>query len=1210
MTPPSGREARVVAPLYGAKKGSDNLFLKYLELQGFKSFPDKTRLNFGRGATAVVGPNGSGKSNISDAVRWVLGEQSTKALRGAKMEDVIFNGTALRHAHGYAEVRLCLDNTDRSLPLDADEVVVTRKYYRNGESEYRLNEKVCRLKDVNELFMDTGLGRDGYSLIGQGKIAEIVGAKPQQRREIFEEAAGISKFRYRKEEAERSLAKADDNLLRLRDNLSSLEERVGPLLEQSEKAKKFLEYAEEKKGLEISLSVRTIRRLKSQMAEQNGAISVFQSEYDTLDRDYNEAENRISALYEELTGVDTAVEEKRAAIAGNEAGSADLTAKIAVCRNDVAHNETELRRIEAEKTALSSFGTENEAALAERRTELSEKEAEEKRLAKSAQSLQKEEEALAEKRRAVLSERDALDEKLTGVAADLSHIDVVLATAQNDKTQYEERLSQLSLSAEQKLSLVEGYKTELRNVNDLLEDITDREEGCHNSQNGLAMKQKLRADSLAAAEEKRNKLLKERDTLTQRAHLLQELENHREGFAQSVKYILDKGAAGSLRGILEPVSQVLSVDAKYSLAIETAASGALQNVVVTDEDAAKKAIQLLKEQGKGRVTFLPLTSVKGNRLEERGLAACDGFLGIASDLVHFAPKYEGVVTNILGRIVVAEDLDAAVAIAKKFGYKFRIVTLDGQLVNAGGSLTGGSSVKSAGLLSRKQEIDELFAKADKIQKTVEAGEADYQRLRSELSALDAQILATESELRTAGEDRIRAEAEKKRILMQISDAEAAGSEAETQKSILQKAIADAVSRFADYTGLSENKAAEKAALAKERDGVLEHLAALEREDDELSEEKNAGALAEALVQKDIEGVKAAIARLLESQEERNEKLAALAGTHDEILAKNSALTGEIAAMEEEKQRLAALSETTKTEITALFAQRQEFELRATQERTAQKDTVSRREEASVKLANARSRMDDFQKDYDRVVGQLFDEYEITVSAAEELAEEIAEPQKAQRRLNELKNKIRALGPVNLSAIEEFKEVSARYEFMKTQIEDAEKSRDELRSLIHSLMGQMRTIFLDRFTQIAGNFAIVFKELFGGGEGKLSLTDPDNVLESGIDITVQPPGKIINNLASLSGGEQTFVAIAIYFAILKVRPAPFCILDEIEAALDEANVDRYADYLLRLTDTQFIAITHRRGTMEHADRLYGVTMQEEGVSKLLELSLADVDRIEK
>lgn len=1186
------------------------MFLKYLELQGFKSFPDKTRLNFGRGTTAVVGPNGSGKSNISDAVRWVLGEQSTKALRGAKMEDVIFNGTALRHAFGYAEVKLCLDNSDRSLPLEEDEVVVSRKYYRNGDSEYKICDKVCRLKDVNELFMDTGLGRDGYSLIGQGKIAEIVGAKATQRREIFEEAAGISKFRYRKEEAERSLEKADENMLRLRDNLTALEERVGPLLEQSEKAKKFLEYAEEKKTLDISLCVRSLKNLKSQLSEQNSTIGVYQSEYNTIDEEYNAAEERMNSLYEEMRKIDFTVEERRSSISENQNSVSELTAKAAVSKNDIEHNKTEIIRIGGEIDELSSHGNESDSAIELRKKELSEKEAEAEKIKADGEKIAYEGEALAEEKQAAINEKTDIENKLGEVNANITHINVALATAENDKNQYRERLEQLSLSAEQKLSLVSGYKDELLEVNKLLSEIEDKTDSLNNSKAGIAMKYGIRKDQLTAIEEKRAKIARDAENFAQRAKLLQDLERNMEGFGQSVKFVLDKGAAGALRGILEPVSKILSVEPKYSLAIETAASSALQNVVVTDEDAAKKAIKMLKEQGRGRVTFLPLTSVKGNKLDEHGLTSSDGFIGIASDLVKYESRYDGIVKSILGRIVVAEDLDCAVAMAKQFGYKFRIVTLDGQLVNAGGSLTGGSSVKSAGILSRRQEIDELLAKAESCGKELSKTDGDYNRLKEELSAMDAENLATESELRTASEDKIRAEGEKKRILMQISDAEAAGSEAETQRSILEKAIADAEKRAIDYDDLLKENSTEKDKLLSDIDRKAAEISDMEKKETANKEKLSKNTLLAAIAQKDVETIENAIAGLLESRDERAAKIAELEAKIEEVKTANIELEKEIENIENEKLRLANLSESTEKEITGLFEKRKEFDLHITEERTAQKDLVSKREEASVKLAKAHTRLDDMQKDYDRISENLWTEYEITLTAAESVAEEITEPQKAQRRLNELKNKIKALGPVNVSAIEEFKEVSERYEFMKAQVEDAEHARNELRNLIHNLMGQMRTIFVDRFTQIAGNFAVVFKELFGGGEGKLVLTDPDNVLESGIDIIVHPPGKIINNLTSLSGGEQTFVAIAIYFAILKVRPAPFCILDEIEAALDEANVDRYAEYLLRLTEnTQFIAITHRRGTMEHADRLYGVTMQEKGVSKLLELTLADVEKIE-
>ena len=662
---------------------------------------------------------------------------------------------------------------------------------------------------------------------------------------------------------------------------------------------------------------------------------------------------------------------------------------------------------------------------------------------------------------------------------------------------------------------------------------------------------------------------------------------------------------------MEPVSKILSVESKYSLAIETAAAAALQNIVVTDEDAAKRAIKMLKEQGRGRVTFLPLTSVRGSRLEERGLSACEGFVGVGCDLVKYDAKYEGVVRSILGRIAVAEDLDCAVAIAKKFGYKFRIVTLDGQLVNAGGSLTGGSSVKSAGLLSRRQEIDELYAKADAKNKEFSATEDEYNRLNADISALNADILATESELRTVSEDRIRAEGEKKRLSMQLSDAESAGSTAEAQRQKLQNDISGAEKRIEEFTALLEKSSKAKVELVSESEKIAKAQAAAAEEEADISKQLSALDVEETRIRGEINHLEEKIGELLQNRETREEKIASLSGQKAEAEKQNTELREKIKSFEAKCAEIEKQNKEIENKVTVLFARRQELEQRTSSEREAQKGIVQRRQEASNELEKARGRLSGMQKEYDDIISQLWDDYDITFSTAESLAIEITEPQKAQRRLNELRGKIKSLGSVNLSAIEEYKEVSERYEFYKSQITDAEKSRDELRALIKSLMNQMRSIFLDRFTQIAGNFAVVFRELFGGGEGKLTLTDPDNVLESGIEITVQPPGKIINNLASLSGGEQTFVAIAIYFAILKVRPAPFCILDEIEAALDEANVDRYADYLLRLTEnTQFIAITHRRGTMEHADRLYGVTMQEDGVSKLLELALSDVDKIEK
>ncbi len=1186
------------------------MFLKSLELQGFKSFPDKTRLNFDRGLTAVVGPNGSGKSNISDAVRWVLGEQSTKALRGIKMEDVIFNGSSGRKSYGWAEVRLFLDNTDRTLPIDSDEVVVSRKYYRSGDSEYRICDKVCRLRDVNELFMDTGLGRDGYSLIGQGKIAEIISAKSTQRREIFEEAAGISKYRYRKEEAEHSLVLADENLLRLRDNLSGLEERVGPLREQADKAKKFFELAEEKKSLEISVWMRNLRKLKSQLQEQNSTISVCQAEYDSLDADYNKAEEYIGTLYEGIRNLDFDVESRRKEIAENEAKISGLAADSAVSKNEVQHAESEIARIGGEIRELEASGSENAALTEAKQTELAAKEAEKAALAEKAAANTASAEAITGAEAKNAAARAEISAELAKAEASIGHISVVLATAGSDTEQYEKRLAEMDASAAKTEDLIAANEKDLADIGDFLSDNASHAESLQNSISGLALKKGLRQKQLAAMEESRAALQKNADAALSRAKLLQDLEDHMEGFAQSVKFVLERAKAGALRGILDPVSNILSVESKYALAVETAISGALQDVVVTDEDAARRAIGMLKEQNRGRVTFLPLTSVHGSRLSETNLEHCEGFIGLGSDLVKYDKKYDGVILSLLGRIAVVDELGSAISLAKKYGYRFRIVTLDGQLVNAGGSLTGGSSVKSAGILSRRHEIEELRAQAEAYRQQLADGNAEYVRLEEEISALSADSLATESELRTAKEDRIRAEAEKKHFEEKISAARADAEEYASRRAEIIGLNTSAKQRTAEFTALLSAAEADKA-KALETIGLLgEEAAAVAEKKVRNAEEAHALSLSAALTEKDIDAIHADIERLRVSEEERltrrEELKTGLSGMEAAIKIHRE----KIAAAEAETAGLNTKSAQLREQIDALYAKRQEFEAKTTQERGAQKNIVTRREEASVRLAKARASLDDLQKDYDHIIGDLWDEYEITYTMADEIAQEIPEPQKAQRRLAELRNMIKALGPVNVSAIEEYKEVFGRYEFMRKQIEDAEKARDELRDLIHGLTGQMKTIFIDSFTHIAGNFTVVFRDLFGGGEARLTLTDPDNVLESGIEIYVQPPGKIVNHISALSGGEQTFVAIAIYFAILKVNPAPFCILDEIEAALDEANVDRCAEYLLTLSgDTQFIAITHRRGTMEHADRLYGVTMQEEGVSKLLELSLDDMEAVE-
>lgn len=1183
------------------------MYLKYLDAAGFKSFPDRTRLTFGRGMTAVVGPNGSGKSNISDAVRWVLGEQSTKTLRGGKMEDVIFNGTATRNPHGFAEVHLVLDNTDRTVNMDCDELTITRKYYRTGESEYKINGKAVRLKDINELFMDTGLGRDGYSIIGQGRIAEIVGAKSRERREIFEEASGISRYRYRKEEAERHLAAAEDNLLRLRDNLDILEERVGPLKDQSEKAKKFLEYSDEKKNLEISVWMRSLHKIKAQLQEQNGETTRLEGEYNRLNTAYDEGEERINALYENAGETDDNIEARRHDISKAEEEKAATTAFTAVCENDIEHENSALLRLEGERAALSGEDGENEQSLNSRYEE------KDKLLAKKEELLSKQDEydkaftAINEKRDALLEKHNEASIKIKEKDDKISLLYAEEAATATRVEEISARIEEIGQSQSKKEELLSTYKAELSEIREQIEDTEDREQSLINSQKGIALKLELRKKEQQEFLDAREKEIRRRDAAQDKANMLSDMEKSMEGFAGSVKYVLEKAHAGALNGILEPVSKIISVEGAYSLAIETAAGAALQNVVTKDETGAKQAIKMLKENHAGRVTFLPLSSVRGNVLNEAGLESSPGFVGLGYKLVKYEDKYDGIVKSILGRIVVAKTLDDAVDIAKKYSYRFRVVTLDGQVVNAGGSLTGGSSLRSAGILSRKDDIEKLLELVKSINKSLEESEEKRRHFDEEISSLTAQSLAIDSEIKTAKEDLIRGEGEKKRLLMQINDVNTAGDEAKKQSELLLAQIKEAKAKKEQTIKERESTKEEKKVLESELQGIIEEEEKIDKEAKEAGEKTGEITVALAVLSKEWEALESSIEELLLGKSKREEKAREITAQMEETRAHIESLKEDIRKSGETIEALTKKVSETNLLIESLFAQKREFEARQSKEREAQKNVVAMREEASVALAKAREQMLSLQKDYDEIIGKLYDEYAMTYTMAQEAATEIEEPQKAQRRLTELRNKIKALGAVNLSAIEEYKEVSSRYEFLCEQIGDVEKSRDELRTLIRGLMGKMRTIFTDRFTQIAGNFAVVFKELFGGGEAHLTLTDPDNVLESGIDIAVEPPGKKITNLASLSGGEQAFVAIAIYFAIMKVSPPPFCILDEIEAALDDANVNKYAEYLIRLSDsTQFIAITHRRGTMEHADRLYGVTMQEEGISKLLELSLNEAE----
>ncbi len=1180
------------------------MVFKELEIQGFKSFPDKVKIRFDEGVTAVVGPNGSGKSNLSDAVRWVLGETSTRQLRAAgKMEDVIFGGTRRRGAMGFAQVRLTLDNSAHTLDLDAEEAVIGRKYYRSGESEYSINGQVCRLKDVYELLLDTGIGRDGYSVIGQGRIAEIVAAKSGERREIFEEACGIAKYRYRKNEAERRLAAAAENLERLRDILGELEARVGPLEKESEKAKNFLALSEQRRTLEVTLWTDGVHRAKEAVRKQVRDYETAQAEYEQYDRRAKAADAEAEEIRMQAQQLTIAVERLNGDIRSITEQISGSESRIAVLENDIARNEESAAALRQEKAAGEQDGAEAAAALERHRAVAKSMEAAGQKLAGELAALNEELLRLTQESNASGAQRDVLRRELAALTAQRTEAQVAKAAAEAAAETAQSRLPALEQDAEALEAQRDDAKADLDDTRKYQTLLAENEKQLANIRAGLELKLKNRKNALDEADTAEQKLGRELDAARQRLSVLKELEKNMDGYQNSVKTVMRAASARRLRGVIGPVSAILSVEPGKETAIETALGGALQNIVVENEAAAKAGIALLRSENAGRATFLPLDTVQPGVF--RG--SLSGSARLASSLVKADPRYANIVSNLLGRIVVVDEINEASRAARALGYRSKVVTLDGQVINAGGSFTGGSVQRSAGIFTRKQEMEELRGKAARHQKDCLTAQEKTDQMKEQVDALQAELTATASEQITAGNDRVRAEAEEKRLQATLEQAEAALTARNAEREALSARRAESLQKAAAA-------AAEEAALNEQIDAKTAELDRLAEGDDAfltrqraLAEQVSAKRLEQVSRQKDAELAQSQIAALEQRaqdaaarRESLNAQLEALAKRSEDCRAEMDAIrkaktdsAGVIAAKE------AAIREATQQRLG-----RQQAETEALARSRA---AAENREELGREMARLAERKAAAEAEYDQTAAKLWDEYQLTVSGAEEVCVEFESLPALRAQVAELRNKIRALGNVNVSAIEEYKEVKARYDALSAQVADVEDSKNELTRMISNLCSQMREIFSDSFRAINENFGRVFTELFGGGEASLILEDESDVLASGIGIRVAPPGKVIKNLEALSGGEQALVAISIYFAILAVNPAPFCILDEIEAALDDSNVARFAQYLRRVSDrTQFIVITHRRGTMEAANVLYGVTMQEDGVSKLLKLDLEQVD----
>ncbi len=1180
------------------------MFLKALEIQGFKSFPDRTRITVGKGITAVVGPNGSGKSNISDAIRWVLGETSAKQLRGGgKMENVIFGGTQQRGAMGFASVSLVVDNTDRRIDVDNDEVTIGRKYYRSGDSEYSVNGQNVRLKDIYELFLDTGLGRDGYSVIGQGRIAEIVGAKSNERREIFEEASGIAKYRYRKNEAERRLASAEENLVRLRDILGELEERVGPLERESKKAKQYLELAERRKGLEVTLWVDTVQKARDTVREQQRKIEIAGADYARAGREIEAIDAETESTRAEIEHLITEADRCNAEIRAITEEIAGADSRIAVLENDIAHNDATIASLKEE---IGQSGLGREAIAAEVRGH-GEGIAACERQAAAYAARTGELEALLEElqnRSAAPGERrGVVTGRLNAMAARITDLKVAAAGAASSVEAAKKRLAAAESEGAANAALTRDLEEQKAETDAFLQDAVERLTRLENIKGGLTLKVESRRGALAQADENEQKLLRAIEAARQRIAMLKDLERNMDGFQSSVKAVMKAAANRRLRGITGPVSTILSVKPGYEVAIETALGFALQNIVVENETAAKAAMAFLRDERAGRATFLPLDTVKpgsfNGRLPEGAV--------LASSLVTYDEKYANIVSSLLGRIVVVDDINEASRTARALDYRNRVVTVDGQVVNAGGSFTGGSVSRSAGLFSRKQEIDELKKKVEALEKQRDAAEEKTDRAKAEVDALSAELTATESEAITAGGDKIRGEVESGRIAAALSQARAAGEMLSAERAQLAAQIAASEKAGADA-------AAEMEVLTRDSAALEEELRAISGSDDtfletrtRLADELSDLKLKALAAQKDIESHRAAIAQLESRTDESDARARQLAANIETLTAQNAERAAQIETI---RAAIAgSRNEIEKREEAKAGAVRRRMEKEGgiTQQTARVRKITDEREALGREIARLTEQKEQKDAEYEQTVAKLWEEYELTLSAAQELCVPFESGAELRRQVSEVRGKIKALGNVNVSAIEEYAEVSQRYEFLRAQVGDVETSKAELQKLIAGLSDEMRAMFSESFAAINRNFGRIFAELFGGGTARLYLEDEADVLGSGISIEVAPPGKIIRNLSALSGGEQALVAISIYFAIFGVNPAPFCVLDEIEAALDDVNVTRFAQYLRRISsETQFIVITHRRGTMEEADVLYGVTMQEDGVSKVLKLDLEHVD----
>ena len=1183
------------------------MYLKSLEVQGFKSFPDKTLIRFGDDITAIVGPNGSGKSNISDAILWVMGEQSTKTLRGAKMEDVIFGGTQKRVAVGFAEATLTLDNTDRALSYDADEVMVTRRYYRSGDSEYYINRQSARLRDIHEMFMDTGLGREGYSNIGQGRIDEILSLKSADRREIFEEAAGISKYRHRKEETERKLGHTEDNLLRIGDKVSELELQLEPLRIQSEKAKKYLTLKEELQGVEVAVWMDKLEKLSqdAKKAEEDfvSASFVRQQAHDDLENLYAATER----LTQQLRTHNEEVENLRVQVSMLEGAHQQIDGQIAVLEAGIRNNEENIRRNQQDmqgqqdrSTGIAAQMEQAQDRIEQIRQDLQTKAAQEQAMQQQLTAMTADAQGLTRQFMQLRSNEVQLTADLASREADLRGMEAAMQESSSRQEILQNDLSSGQQRIDDAQQALDQARQELKKAN---EEVTV----LSNAIAGYTLRQTTRSKRAQELGDKLQALRSTLDGVKAKVRVFKAMEQDFEGYQKSVRMVMQEAKRGSLPGIHGPISQLIRTEDEYTVAVEIALGGAMQQIVVGSEQDGKAAISFLKRTGGGRATFLPLSAIRGRTLEEKGLENCAGFVGIASKLVSYDPQYTAVMENLLGRIVITETIDQAISMAKKYANRFKIVTLDGQVLNAGGSMTGGSVSREAGILSRANELAKLTAQEQELTQKLQKSEEEYTEARRAADQVEFQLTAAKEQLAEQEKTALTADGQVKQHeiwLQALTDAyDAARQEMDALErrrqmdneqlaavraqiklftsqltqtrqniSLLEGSQVDAQEQVAKITDSIAAIRTEVAALEAERNTAQAHIADLRVLQSAAEGDREKKLQDIELIRLDSQRLEEEIRQLKLRQQDNDEKTRQVRGSMNEALS-------QYAGTEAEK---------SKTE----------------QQIQEKNKDILKMESACALLENKKETTAIEERN---TIDRLWETYGLTPGTAQEKRGHIESVAAGTRRIGELKRAIGNLGTPNLGAIEEYVRVNERYTYLTGQRDDVLNSKKELENIIREITQEMTAIFVTEFKKIDEFFGQTFQEMFGGGRGQLILEDPDQPLTCGIEIRVQPPGKQVKTITLLSGGEKAFVAIALYFAILKVRPTPFCMLDEIDAALDDRNVERFASYLRNLSQkTQFIVITHRRGTMEASDVLYGVTMQEQGISKLLRLDLQQME----